>query len=49
MYGARPLKRLLQREVTDTIALGLLDGEFAEGDAITGEVIGDSLEFTTVA
>src|SRR5436190_1687491 len=33
-FGARPLKRVLQREVSDAIALSLLKGEFADGDAI---------------
>jgi ATP-dependent Clp protease ATP-binding subunit ClpB len=33
-FGARPLKRVLQREVSDPIALALLKGEFAEGDVI---------------
>jgi ATP-dependent Clp protease ATP-binding subunit ClpB len=33
-YGARPLKRLLQKEIQDKIALGLLKGDFREGDTI---------------
>jgi len=33
-YGARPLKRLMQREISDALALRLLQGEFAEGDQI---------------
>jgi ATP-dependent Clp protease ATP-binding subunit ClpB len=33
-YGARPLKRLIQREVENELALRLLDGTFREGDAI---------------
>ncbi len=42
-YGARPLKRTLQRRVQDPLALMLLEGKFAEGDtvlvdlSITGE------------
>ncbi len=34
VYGARPLKRTLQRELQDRIALGLLNGTFHEGDTI---------------
>lgn len=34
VYGARPLKRVLQKRVMDTIASKLLAGEFAEGDHI---------------
>ncbi len=33
-YGARPLKRLIQKEIQDQIALALLKGEFRDGDAI---------------
>ena len=33
-FGARPLKRVLQREVADPIALDLLKGEFQTGDTI---------------
>jgi ATP-dependent Clp protease ATP-binding subunit ClpB len=33
-FGARPLKRVLQREVADPIALDLLKGSFREGDTI---------------
>ncbi|MDQ3877112.1 MAG: ATP-dependent chaperone ClpB, partial [Actinomycetota bacterium] len=31
-YGARPLKRLIQREIENELALKLLDGTFADGD-----------------
>ncbi len=34
VYGARPLKRVIQREVQDPLALALLRGEFAEGEAV---------------
>ncbi|HTD49168.1 MAG TPA: ATP-dependent chaperone ClpB, partial [Acidimicrobiia bacterium] len=33
-FGARPLKRVLQREVADPVALGLLKGDYREGDTI---------------
>jgi ATP-dependent Clp protease ATP-binding subunit ClpB len=33
-YGARPLKRALQRLIENPLALRLLEGEFAEGDTI---------------
>jgi ATP-dependent Clp protease ATP-binding subunit ClpB len=33
-FGARPLKRLIQREVQDVLAMKLLAGEIKEGDAI---------------
>ncbi|HIE38645.1 MAG TPA: AAA family ATPase, partial [Anaerolineae bacterium] len=34
VFGARPLKRVIQREVQDPLALALLRGEFAEGDTV---------------
>ena len=33
-YGARPLKRTIQREIQDKLAIKLLEGEFKEGDKI---------------
>jgi ATP-dependent Clp protease ATP-binding subunit ClpB len=33
-FGARPLKRVIQREVSDPVALALLKGEFADGDTV---------------
>ena len=35
VYGARPLRRLIQRQLADRVAVGVLDGTFAEGDIIT--------------
>ncbi len=34
VYGARPLKRTLQRRVLDPLAMGVLQGEFGEGDTV---------------
>jgi ATP-dependent Clp protease ATP-binding subunit ClpB len=34
VYGARPLKRTIQRRVLDPLALRVLEGDFAEGDTI---------------
>lgn len=34
VYGARPLKRTLQRRVLDPLAMKILEGSFNEGDAI---------------
>ena len=34
VYGARPLKRAIQRLVQDPLALQLLNGTFAEGDTV---------------
>jgi ATP-dependent Clp protease ATP-binding subunit ClpB len=44
-YGARPLKRAIQREVLDALALRVLEGDVVEGDAITVEAVGNQLQF----
>ena len=44
-YGARPLKRLIQREIQDVLALKLLGGEIREGDAVEIDRDGDGLRF----
>jgi ATP-dependent Clp protease ATP-binding subunit ClpB len=33
-FGARPLKRVIQREVSDPIALALLKGDYVDGDTV---------------
>jgi ATP-dependent Clp protease ATP-binding subunit ClpB len=33
-YGARPLKRVIQRRIQDSLAMALLDGKFSEGDTV---------------
>ncbi|MBV6507421.1 MAG: Chaperone protein ClpB [Acidimicrobiales bacterium] len=43
-FGARPLKRLIQREIGDKLALALLEGKVADGDTATVEVVDGMLE-----
>jgi ATP-dependent Clp protease ATP-binding subunit ClpB len=35
VYGARPLKRAIQRYIQDSLALKILEGEFKEGDTVS--------------
>jgi ATP-dependent Clp protease ATP-binding subunit ClpB len=44
-YGARPLKRTIQRKLLDPLALAMLQGAFADGDMIRVEAAGDDLAF----
>jgi ATP-dependent Clp protease ATP-binding subunit ClpB len=44
-FGARPLKRLIQREVQDPLAMKLLSGELAEGAKVMVDRDGDGLTF----
>jgi ATP-dependent Clp protease ATP-binding subunit ClpB len=48
-FGARPLKRAIQREMLDPLALHILSGEFHEGDTIRVDRGPDGLTFTPVA
>jgi ATP-dependent Clp protease ATP-binding subunit ClpB len=48
VYGARPLKRVIQRLLQNPIALELLEGNFHEGDVIRAERDGDVLRFEKV-
>ncbi len=48
-FGARPLKRALQRLVENPLALRLLEGEFGEGDTIRVDARGDELVFEKAA
>jgi ATP-dependent Clp protease ATP-binding subunit ClpB len=45
MYGARPLKRVIQRELQNPIAMELLAGNYTDGDTIRVTVSGDRLVF----
>ncbi|HHJ98422.1 MAG TPA: AAA family ATPase, partial [Actinobacteria bacterium] len=43
VFGARPLKRLIQREVVDRVARMIIEGAVSDGDTVTVDVIGDEL------
>jgi ATP-dependent Clp protease ATP-binding subunit ClpB len=45
VYGARPLKRVIQSKLVDRLALKLLEGEFAEGDMVRIEARDGDLAF----
>ena len=44
-YGARPLKRVIQKQLVDPLALSLLHGEFSEGDTVRVEAKDGELVF----
>jgi ATP-dependent Clp protease ATP-binding subunit ClpB len=46
-FGARPLKRLIQREIQDPLAIRLLSGEIRDGDVVTIDATANGLEFRT--
>ena len=43
-YGARPLKRVIQKQLIDRLALAMLEGKFGEGDTVLVDVSGDKAE-----
>jgi len=44
-YGARPLKRVIQKHLVDRLALGLLQGDFAPGDSVAVDAVDGELSF----
>jgi ATP-dependent Clp protease ATP-binding subunit ClpB len=42
-FGARPLRRVLQRNIEDPLALALLEGRYIEGSSVTVDAEGDKL------
>ena len=45
-YGARPLRRLVQREIGDRLAKAILAGEIADGDTVLVDTAPDLMELT---
>jgi ATP-dependent Clp protease ATP-binding subunit ClpB len=44
-YGARPLKRVIQRQLVDKLAMKILQGEFREGDVVQVGALNEELSF----
>ena len=49
VYGARPLKRLIQNEVVDCVARAIIDGRVREGDDVTVDVDMDGTFFVSTS
>ncbi len=49
VYGARPLRRVIQKQLVDKLALKILEGEFGEGDTVRVDAIEGTLVFERVA
>jgi ATP-dependent Clp protease ATP-binding subunit ClpB len=47
VYGARPLKRAIQRAILDPLAMQVLQGRFADGDTVLVDLDGDKLDFSS--
>ena len=44
-YGARPLRRLIQRKIEDMLAEEILSGKYAQGDTIVIKLVDDKIAF----
>lgn len=42
-FGARPLKRVIQRQIADPLAIAILEGRYAEGDTVVVDVDADGV------
>jgi ATP-dependent Clp protease ATP-binding subunit ClpB len=47
-YGARPLKRTIQREILDPLAMRVLQGDFVEGDTVRIDAPGGEIVFEKI-
>ena len=47
-FGARPLKRLIQKRVLDPLALELIDGRIHDGDTVKVATVDDRIAFTHI-
>jgi ATP-dependent Clp protease ATP-binding subunit ClpB len=45
-YGARPLKRVIQKRLVDKLAMAILEGDFREGDMVRVDNVDGELTFT---
>jgi ATP-dependent Clp protease ATP-binding subunit ClpB len=46
VYGARPLKRVIQKQILDPLSLDILEGKFREGQTVRADVKGNAIVFT---
>ncbi len=49
VYGARPLRRVIQKQLVDKLALKILEGEFGEGDTVRIDAAEGELAFERAA
>ncbi len=48
IYGARPLRRVIQKQLTDRLALALLQGEIRAGDSVEVDAVDGELRLEPV-
>jgi len=48
IYGARPLKRLIQSKILDELSMQIVEGKIKEGDSVNVDFVGDKIEIFKV-
>jgi ATP-dependent Clp protease ATP-binding subunit ClpB len=48
LYGARPLKRVIQQTIENPLSMDILKGNIPDGSRVKAEIEGDQVVFTTV-
>ncbi len=48
VYGARPLRRAMQRKIEDSLSTEILEGKIKEGDKIKASLDGEEIKYQTV-
>ena len=48
IYGARPLKRVIQQYVENPLSMDILKGNILEGDRVSADIEGDQIVFNTI-
>jgi ATP-dependent Clp protease ATP-binding subunit ClpB len=48
VFGARPLKRVIQQYIENPLSLEILEGKIADGDRVSAEAEGDKIVFKTI-
>jgi ATP-dependent Clp protease ATP-binding subunit ClpB len=48
VFGARPLKRVIQQYIENPLSLEILEGKIADGDRVSAEAEGDKIAFKTI-
>jgi ATP-dependent Clp protease ATP-binding subunit ClpA len=49
LFGARPLKRTIERKIENELATRIIEGQFAEGDTVAVDLADGEITFTKVS
>ena len=49
VYGARPLKRVIQQTIENPLSMDILKGNILDGDRVRADIDGDQIVFNTIS